>query len=115
MTAVDFDTQISKYLDHIRADYVSWGKTDESDPIKVKIRNDMIAEFNNTLSVDRGSKYLKIVSRGAVHSFIVIKPDAKFKFGDILKAASWAAPAKNFSRGNLLNGDFSRVTWTGVV
>lgn len=114
MTA-EFDAKIAEYLNHIRADYLSWGKTDESDPIKVQVRREMVERFNAKLGVERGSKYLKIVSNGGVHSFIVVKADAKFKVGDILKAASWAAPAKNFSRGNVLTGDFSRVTWTGAI
>jgi hypothetical protein len=31
-----------------------------------------------------------------------------------MKAATWAAPAKNFGRGNIFEEDFSRVTWTGA-
>ena len=39
--------------------------------------------------------------------------DQKFKAGDLLKAASWAAPARNKARGNILKGDYSWVRWTG--
>jgi hypothetical protein len=73
----------------------------------------MVAEFEAKLHVQEGSKYLKVVSRGSVHSFVVIKADAKFKNGDILKAASWAAPARNFSRGNVITGSYV-VRWTGA-
>jgi hypothetical protein len=38
----------------------------------------------------------------------------KFKKGTILKAASWAAPAKNYGRGNILDGNYD-VRWTGVA
>ena len=38
--------------------------------------------------------------------------DAKFKKGDILKAAGWAAPARNFARGNILEGSYA-INWTG--
>ena len=39
----------------------------------------MIKEFEDKLRVDEGSKYIKIVSNGGAHSFIVKKADAKFK------------------------------------
>jgi hypothetical protein len=74
----------------------------------------MIVEFNAKLRVDEGNKYIKIVSNGSVHSFIVKEDGPKFKRGDILKAAGWAAPAKNFARGNLLIGDFKNISWTGA-
>ena len=67
--------------------------------------------------IEEGRKYLKIVkqmgSQEIVWGFIVKKDDKKFRAGDILKAASWAAPARNQARGNILDGDFSWVRWTG--
>lgn len=111
----NFDAKITAYLEHIKQDYASWqNQTTKSDPIAQKIRQEMTERFNESIRVERGSKYLKVVANGGAHSFIVIKPDAKFKFGDILKPASWAAPAKNFSRGNVELGNFGNVTWTGA-
>ena len=37
-----------------------------------------------------------------------------FKMGDILKASSWRAPAKNRARGNVLEADYS-IQWTGPL
>ena len=65
-----------------------------------------------TVEFDVGSKFIKVIvghtndtSRSS-HSFIVLGEykGAKntFKHGDILKSASWRAPAKNFARGNIL-------------
>lgn len=53
-----------------------------------------------------GKKYGKIESsNGGVFCFIVLgDDDPKFKKGDILKPASWRAPTRNFSRGNVANG-----------
>ena len=86
-----------------------------NDPIAIKVRDDMMVKFCNSVRVERGSKYVKIVTDGGAHSFIVIKADDNFNVGDILKAATFKAPATNFSRGNMLLGDFSRVTWTGAI
>jgi hypothetical protein len=50
-----------------------------------------------------------------VHSFICIKEHDGWKYGDILKAASWAQPAKNFVRGNVLDTDsYKNHRWVGL-
>lgn len=105
----DFDTALDSYLLHIKSDYCGWN-VDQTE-VAARMRD----EFFNSVRVDKGSKYLKVVTRTSVHSFIVLKADAKFKVGDILKAASWRAPATNFSRGNILEGDFGRIRWTGAI
>lgn len=106
---------LDAYLEHIRNDYRKWAdrslsKAGGEDEIVAQMTKD----FCNGLSVSKGSKYMKVISGGAVHSFIVLKPAKGFVEGDILKAASYAAPALNFKRGNVLTGDFSRTTWTGA-
>lgn len=108
------EAEVQKYLDLIKADYLSWNSRGEKDPIQKKIADEMVAEFNANLRVDVGNKYIKVVSRNSVHSFILKEDDKQFKKGDVLKAASWAAPARNFSRGNILKGTV-KPTWTGVV
>jgi hypothetical protein len=103
--AFDLDIALTVYMDKIREDYRS------------RFGNDTGSISDFDVTIYRGSKYLKVVAGGrhkSVHSFIVIKPDNKFKFGDILMAASWAAPARNFSRGNVLNIENQSVRWTGV-
>lgn len=106
------------YLDHIKADYLSWTLRGRSMDELSEINKQMIQEFNDGLTVELGSKYAKVITdRGnqrSVHSFIVIKADKKFPVGTILKAASWAAPAKNFTRGTIQDGNFSRIAWTGA-
>jgi len=99
--------QIEQYFEVIRTSYANFGTPSA-------IRDKMIVEFNDKLRVDEGNKFIKIVSNGSVHSFIVKEDGPKFKRGDILKAASWSAPAKNFARGNLLTGDFKNISWTGA-
>lgn len=110
--------EIQAYLDHIIADYSKWQNmcrvTSGQNEIECKIRAQMFEEFKQNLEVQEGSKYIKIIQNRSVHSFIVKKDNGKFKTGDILKAASWAAPAKNFKRGNILTGDFGTTSWTGA-
>ena len=64
-----------------------------------------------------GKKYVKIISEStkfgqsrSSHSYVVIGDQGKFKNGDILKSASWTAPAKNFSRGNVLTGNYEHIS-----
>jgi hypothetical protein len=75
-----------------------------------------VDDFRESLTVEEGRKYLKIVKKlGNQHmvwGFIVKADDKKFKAGDILKAASWSAPARNKARGNILDGGYS-IRWTG--
>ena len=51
----------------------------------------------------------------SVHSFIVATDsDSKFRRGDVLRPATWKAPAKNKARGNIFDGDFP-MQWTGPL
>jgi len=77
---------------------------------------DQIDGFMESLEFSGGSKYIKIIrndNQRMVWGFIVnTENDSKFKYGDILKAAGWAAPARNKARGNVFE-DLSWVRWTG--
>ena len=76
---------------------------------------------NLTIS-DPKTKYIRIVAENGtpnarVWGFVVnTHDDKKFKYGDILKAAGWKAPAKNFARGSMLNPEtFKNFRWTGAM
>ena len=104
MKTTDIKTALRNYLEHIYADYCEF-----TDGEKFRAR------FAEGLEFKMGKKYVKVIHNRSVHSFIVnVHDDPKFKFGDILKAASWSTPAKNFARGNILEGNFRGIPWMGA-
>ena len=74
---------------------------------------EQIDGFMESIEFRGGSKYIKVIRENSVWGFIVnTESDSKFKYGDILKAAGWAAPARNKARGNVFE-DLTWVKWTG--
>jgi hypothetical protein len=103
---------ISKYLEAIKADYAKFYETSSSSKEYIERQ---IAEFNAGLKFEYGSKFIRVITQNrSAHSFIALRDEGKFKAGDILKSASWRAPAKNFARGNIFAGKFDRISWAGV-
>jgi len=106
------------YFPHLVQDYADWSKPKPGEDTTIKDR--MIREFSEGLSFKKGRNYIKIINKHVnidqttVHSFIVLKPTKGFEIGDILKAASWKAPAANFKRGNVFElWSLPAVRWTG--
>ena len=113
--------EIEKVLEAMREDYKRWSNNcarHESSAHYSKIKNEMEEDYCNGLEVSEGSRYWKITSgrrnQRSVSGFIVKAGDKKFREGDMLKAAGWAAPARNFARGNVLDGDLHGARWTGI-
>ena len=79
------------------------------------ISSETIDKFNHGFDVPHGNKYIKIINRGGVWGFICLKDDTKFKRGDILKAASFNQPARNFARGNLFKRGSYKTVWSGAI
>jgi len=116
---LSLEQALARYLEAIKADYRKWSNTENmNDYDRVNsVRGKMTKEFEEGLTIEEGQVYLKVIttrsgSSRSVHSFIVKEDGPKFKRGDILKAASWKAPAKNQARGNIF-GEY-RVRWTGA-
>lgn len=107
-----FNEAIDRLFDAIKDDYCRFKYpriTDEATDLKER----MIGEFNESLSVNTGRKYAKIIQENSVWGFVVVtENDKKFRYGDILKAAGYNAPVRNAARGNIFDEEYS-VNWTG--
>ena len=87
-----------------------------------KLQRDFVEYYETTfpnlsipvIRLDFGSKFIKIWSGQSCWGFISrvngIHKNAPIKKGDLLKPASWRAPAKH-SRGNIINGTASYDTY----
>ena len=114
--------EIEKVLEAMREDYKRWSDMCASHPTDTahsRIKDEMIEDYCNGLRVEENRRYWKITSgrqsQRSVSGFIVKDGDKKFREGDMLKAAGWAAPARNFARGNVLDGTgVNEVRWTGI-
>ena len=115
--------EIEKVLEAMREDYKRWtyaakGRGSFSN---LDIEKKMTEEYCNGLEVTEGNRYWKIVgsngggSSRSVKGFICKAGDKKFREGDMLKAAGCAAPARNFARGNVIDGTgLENARWTGI-
>ena len=110
--------EIEKVLEVIKADYREWAVRCSRTGLNMM---KSCAEYENGLEVSEGSRYYKIIStkggQKTVAGFVVKEGHPKFKEGDLLMAASWAAPAKNFARGNVFDEESFKtgsVHWTGI-
>ena len=119
---------IEKVLEAMREDYKRWTMQSRTVHQNVEefnraitIREKMTEEYCTGLEVKDNLRYWKIISTNgsgsqrSVSGFIVKSGDKKFREGDMLKAAGWAAPARNFAKGNVLDGTgVDNVRWTGI-
>ena len=115
---------IEKVLEAMREDYCRWSRACASHDSAAhsRIKDEMEENYCNGLEVTEGSRYWKITSTNgsgtqrSVSGFIAKAGDKKFLEGDMLKAAGWAAPARNFARGNVFDLESLpfKIRWTGI-
>ena len=108
-TADDLMIGLGNMYDAMVADYAKFMVPDNAS------RKGMNDDYKNGLAYKFGRKYIKMIDRNSVVAFVVnTDNDKKFKKGDILKAASYNAPARNAARGNILDGGYP-INWTGPL
>ena len=109
--------EVDTLIQNICNDYAGTGqRINNQTESQIAVREKMVAEFNAGIGYTVGRKYIKITqnNNGSVWGFVVAADDDKmFARGTILKAAGWATPARNFSRGNVVDGGYT-VRWTGA-
>ena len=110
LTDMDMVVGLDKLSARINADYANWMGRQDYDIAKESIR-----KFNSELQYTVGKKYIRFMSGNSCWGFVMLENDDKFMRGDILKAATWKAPARNFARGNILNGNWGKVRWEGAI
>tara|TARA_B100000424_G_scaffold36906_1_gene25011 strand:+ start:94 stop:462 length:369 start_codon:yes stop_codon:yes gene_type:complete len=116
----EFTSLVTRYLETIKSDYTTYMRRGEKTDTMKSVSEKMIKEFVEGIHFTVGQKYIRVVTSNghqrSVHSFIVnTYEDNKFQFGDILKAAGWATPARNFRRGNVFETQsYQNVSWTGA-
>ena len=113
------NNEMTTLIENIKTDYLEW--TTRCAGAKgldalTEINERMIAEFNEKITYKIGNKYIKVFTEGgSVWGFVVNTfKDKKFAKGDILKAAGYAAPARNKARGNIVDGGYT-INWTGPL
>jgi hypothetical protein len=108
-SAEHLDTGVVNMIEAMIEDYKLFMPPDS------EIRKKMNKKFSTSFVEKTGSKYIKVISNSSVTAFIVkTDKDKKFKRGDILFPAGWAAPARNKARGNILDGNYP-IQWTGPL
>ncbi len=115
----EMNTATTVLIENIKKDYFEWTTgcaAAKGRCILSEVNEEMIDRFNAHLTYKVGTKYIKVFTEGgSVWGFIVnTDKDKKFKKGDLLKAAGWAAPARNAARGNILDGGYT-IRWTGPL
>ena len=93
--------EIEKLLESMKEDYKRWSDRCADGEKSRAINTTMYDEYCDGLEVTEGSRYWKITGKSgssrSVKGFIAKAADKKFREGDMLKAAGWAAPARNFA------------------
>jgi hypothetical protein len=110
---------VENVINKMASNYATWRERAqqiaEYGHSKDKVWADWYDEYKVNADFKIGRNYVKLIHDGTVTGFIVVtKKDKMFEYGDLLKAASWSAPARNFPRGNALTNMPKAIFWTGI-
>ena len=121
----DMNKALNELVELMKADYVDWMKRCDlarGNEELSSVSLDMISDFD--VEINEGRSYYKIVkkdrSQRMCAGFVCKVANKKngFEVGDLLKAASYNAPATNFARGSIFDLETAygrtNVRWTGI-
>ena len=118
------ENAVTDLLSDIAINYCKWSESiKERNGNDSKYRDEQARDFGSSLTYEVGNKLIKILSKdrkngqSTVWGFIVREnntvkcktSECYFQKGDLLKPASWKQAARNFSRGNILNGQMENL------
>lgn len=103
---------LNDYISHLQKDYITWANRDEH--ASDRIREQMIKDFVDSLTIKRDKMYTKVIVRGSTHSIIVMESQGKLKRGDILRVENKGKPDLSFVHGNVLEEKYEKVMWSGI-
>ena len=102
----DFDSALDTLVENIHKNYAGW-----SSRLEYKKGIETV-----DITIKTGRKFIKIIRDNSVWGFVVIDDGMHMGFpivrGDVLKAASWRAPARH-TRGNIFDDNQDYFRWTG--
>jgi len=113
---------VEQVVETMKQSYIDWA-THDGNKVLSEYNKEVVDNWN--IEIKEGPNYIKLVKKdhkssfdgGSVNGFIVKKATKGFVEGDMLKAASYKAPATNFKRGNVFtdakNTNIAR--WTGIM
>lgn len=100
VTKDQLDAYLKRVNETVRASYLQWDKFSKN-------AEERVPKITYTL----GKRYAKLIADDrSAFGFVDLTN------GDVLKANSWASPARNFARGNIYDqfGGVGRVRWTSI-
>ena len=124
MKKQSLENGITNLLSEIAINYCKWSQSiKERSGNDSEYRDEQAREFGASLTYEVGNKLIKILTKdrknsySSVWGFVVREnnkvkcttSDCYFEKGDLLKAATFKQASRNFSRGNILNGQMENL------
>ena len=113
LPAKTLDEGIKNMMNTAKMDYEMWSMRSDKGILSDYSKRE-IDEWDSKVKVMQGKKFIKVIKENGVFAFVMKEDSGRFKKGDVLKPASWRAPALNQARGNVLRGNYP-IEWTGPL